>query len=527
MKQIKQIKQINNESANDLFKLKEYFKCKNDPIYFVKNYVYTYNVETQQQERFANFDKEEFKEFVFGLIEKIHNKVTGDKSQKPHLIIEKSRQMYITWIMSAYITWMMLFKEGSQILVTSEKAAKIDKAGDMNTLLGRVDYIVKYLPTWLQPATDDYVNSLLHRGIKSINTMIVGDAGTEPGRAGSYDLTIADEFAFQSFTHLKFASMIEATKKCIVLISTPNGKHNKFYELQKIAKENKNSNFEVITLHWSLRRSKEWYELQKQNYIGNEAALLQELEIKYDTVTSNKVFKYFDAIKHVVDVNGIKFDEYYIGADFGWSDPTAMVIIGKSKEKYYVIDELEINETPVELIASELKKRLSNLGIDSNKVIWYGDPSGISRGRETGISFFDLYSKYGIRFLEANNDIEQGIVSINTLFASNKLYISKNCNRTMDALSEAVYHVDRAGNIVGNKYKDDWYIHILDALRYACVMVDRYNPIRTISTIEPVAINSAGSKMETVSPAVYRHSIFKDYFKKKNKANAPVIINLT
>ena len=93
----------------------EYIKCASDPVYFMKKY---YMIQHPQRGR-QMFDLYPFQEKVLKLFQKHSDSV-----------INKSRQLGISTLVSAYSLWLMMFQRDKNVLVI---ATKQDTAKNMVT----------------------------------------------------------------------------------------------------------------------------------------------------------------------------------------------------------------------------------------------------------------------------------------------------------------------------------------------------------------------------------------------------------
>ena len=89
----------------------EFIKCAKDPIYFMKKY---YTIQHPQRGR-IKFNLYPFQE-----------KVLTHMHKEDYVIINKSRQLGISTLCSAYSLWMMLFHKDKNVLciATKQETAK-------------------------------------------------------------------------------------------------------------------------------------------------------------------------------------------------------------------------------------------------------------------------------------------------------------------------------------------------------------------------------------------------------------------
>ena len=125
------------------------------------------------------------KEYIKELAHKFQ---TEDK-----LLIEKSRQMMVTWISCAYALWFTMFNEGKRTFMQSKKEA------DANANLDRIKLIYRYLPDEIKekyPADNPmpYCKLTWKKRNSSIQAI---PQGPDILRQYTSSLIISDEMAFQ------------------------------------------------------------------------------------------------------------------------------------------------------------------------------------------------------------------------------------------------------------------------------------------------------------------------------------------
>lgn len=469
--------------------IKEIKKCKLDPWYYLTTYWKTFDMETGKVKSFAEYNEQwdipTYRDKIHELVIMIIDRVRAYRAIKhPDLAIEKTRQMTVTNTISATCGYLISFMNEFRGLFTHEKEEKMDKPGDFNTPFGMIDFGIDKMPDFLKPSKQDMIRSHMKIGLKSRNSLITGDAGIRPGAGGGFHLINNTEFAHQENTNSKLAAETEACKGVNILESTPKGKFNAHAITCEFAQKNPDkTSFLYVPLHWSLRRTKEWYEWKKLSYNGDEARIAQELDMSREGSVTGRVFKLFKPT-HLVDIDPLKFRPAISvnGFDFGWIHSTACVFIAPFiNDTWVVYDEYMDNEKPVHVHAHEVNEIARRWEVKNN--YWTADPSGVSKSREMGKSFYELYQGADVpvddrlRFEPADNAIKEGISSVNTMFWKDKLLISKKCVNLIDALNEAVYPTNKNDEPTQEKYKEDWYTDICDALRYGVSRLAKYQSI--------------------------------------------------
>lgn len=213
------------------------------------------------------------------------------------LLIEKSRDMGVSWIVLYFIYWEFMFGERFSALLGSKKEANVDKKGDITTLFEKIRYAVHRTPKWLLP--DGWNNDEHMQYLKMTHpngNLISGESANKDfSRSGRYSLVMMDEFASWDYGEEAWRASADATNVRIP-ISTPKGISNEFARIRHEGK------IKVLTLHWKDHPLKnknlkelpdgkwtsDWY--KQEELRRSKKDLAQELDIQYHVVTGNSVF---------------------------------------------------------------------------------------------------------------------------------------------------------------------------------------------------------------------------------------------
>jgi Terminase large subunit, T4likevirus-type, N-terminal len=233
------------EGINIQEKIKEeYVKCATDPVYFMKKY---YMIQHPQRGR-QMFDLYPFQEKVLKLFQKY-----------PDSVINKSRQLGISTLVSAYSLWLMMFQRDKNVLVI---ATKQDTAKNIVT---KVRFAYDNLPEWMRKITKSVSNNQLSLKLTNGSQIKAVSAAGDSGRSEAVSLLVIDEAAFidNIETIYTAAKMTLATGGGCIALSTPNGVGNWFHNTYTKAQKQEN-NFLPISLPWTVHpeRDIEWRKQQ-------------------------------------------------------------------------------------------------------------------------------------------------------------------------------------------------------------------------------------------------------------------------
>ena len=249
---------------------------KNNPVDFVNDWVFTYDPrQSPATMPFILFKRQQ--ECIRFLLERWEKKESG--------LIEKSRDMGLTWLSMAFATWAWLFNDGVSISFGSRKEELVDKIGDPKCIFEKGRMILRYLPKEYLPVGFDVNKHCPH--MKFINpqngSTITGEAGDNMGRGGRSTIYFKDESAFYERPE-RIDAAISQNSDVKIDISTPNGEGNPFW------RKRFSGVIPVFTFHWrdDPRKDNAWYEKQKRE-IGNDVIVAQEIDIDYSAAVENVV----------------------------------------------------------------------------------------------------------------------------------------------------------------------------------------------------------------------------------------------
>jgi hypothetical protein len=210
----------------------EFIKCKNDPVYFAKNYIKIVTLDHGLQQ---------FKPYHFQekLISNFHNHRFN--------ICKMPRQTGKSTTVVSYLLHYAIFNDNVNIAILANKASTA------RDLLQRLQTAYENLPKWLQQGIIAWNRGSME--LENGSKILAASTSASAVRGGSYNIIFLDEFAFVQ-NHLAddfFASVYptissgQSTK--VIIVSTPHGM-NHFYRLWHDAERGKNE-YVPTEVHWS------------------------------------------------------------------------------------------------------------------------------------------------------------------------------------------------------------------------------------------------------------------------------------
>lgn len=191
-------------------------------------------------------------------------------------MIEKSRDMGITWLTMGLASTMCLFNMDMSVGCGSRKAELVDTLGDPDSMLEKARRFLIALPpefrgSWSRKRHGSHMKITF----PDSGSILTGEAGDDIGRGGRQSLYIIDESAHLERPLLVDAAL-SATTDCRIDLSSVNGLGNPF------ARKVKSGNIPVFTFHWRAdpRKDDEWY-AKKCIEVNDPTVMAQEYDIDY------------------------------------------------------------------------------------------------------------------------------------------------------------------------------------------------------------------------------------------------------
>jgi len=341
--------------------IKEYIKCKNDPVYFTKNYVKIVSLD----EGLIPFEMWDFQE---ELIRKFHTNRFN--------IAKLPRQTGKSTTVVSYLLHYLLFNDNVNIGILANKASTA------RDLLGRLATAYENLPKWIQQGVVVWNkgNIELENGSK----ILAASTSASAVRGMSFNIIFLDEFAFvpnhiaDDFFSSVYPTISSGSKTKVIIISTPYGM-NHFYKLWMDALKERNG-YMYHEVHWSQvpGRDARWKEETIKNtserqftqefeceFLGSQDTLISASKLKslvFDTpLSSNKGLDVYDK---PTDKN-----EYIITADVSrgvGGDYSAFIVFDITTVPYKIVAKYRNNEIKPMLfpnIINDVARAYNNAGV--------------------------------------------------------------------------------------------------------------------------------------------------------------------
>lgn len=246
----KRLKKINEHDAWD----RAFWYYKEHPIEAIEDWLFTYDprLVTKGKSPYVPFMlMPRQREYILWLKERWDTQSSG--------VVEKSRDMGISWLALAFAWWIWTFHPGSSTTFGSRKEALVDKVGDADSLLEKFRLMLRRVPKRFLPHGFREKKHATHLKINNPQNeaVISGEAGDNMGRGGRSTVYFLDEFAFVEHSESVDAA-VSQNSSVRIYQSTVNGMGNAF------ADKAHDGHHPVFRFHWrdDPRKDQAWYDLQ-------------------------------------------------------------------------------------------------------------------------------------------------------------------------------------------------------------------------------------------------------------------------
>jgi hypothetical protein len=265
--------------------IQEFIKCKEDPVYFARNYIQIVSLD----EGLVPFKMYPFQE---NLIRNFHAHRFN--------ICKMPRQTGKSTTCVSYLLHYAIFNDNVNIAILANKASTA------RDLLSRLQLAYENLPKWMQQGIIVWNKGSVE--LENGSKILAASTSASAVRGGSYNIIFLDEFAFipnhiaDQFFASVYPTISSGQNTKVIMVSTPHGM-NHFYRYWHDA-ERKRNEYVPTEVHWSEvpGRDDAWKEQTIRN--TSESQFRVEFECEFlgsvDTLIAPAILKsmvYEDAIQ--------------------------------------------------------------------------------------------------------------------------------------------------------------------------------------------------------------------------------------
>ncbi len=212
--------------------IEEYIKCKEDPVYFAKNYVQIVTLDHGLQP-FKLYDFQE--------------KLVRNFHEKRFNICKMPRQTGKSTTVVSFLLHYAIFNDSVNIGILANKASTARE------LLGRLQIAYENLPKWMQQGILAWNKGSLE--LENGSKILAASTSASAVRGMSFNILFLDEFAFvpnhvaDSFFASVYPTITSGKSTKVIIVSTPHGM-NHFYRMWHDAERGFND-YTPTDVHWS------------------------------------------------------------------------------------------------------------------------------------------------------------------------------------------------------------------------------------------------------------------------------------
>ena len=164
---------------------------------------------------------------------------------------------------------------------------------------------------------------------------------------------------------------------------------------------------------------------------------------------------------------------FLVGLDFGYSDNTGWLlgIVEKFTGNIYIISEYKAEQLSLKDHAINFKQQEQQNRVGTNILRW-GDPSAAQQ-------IHDLASTHSYYIFPAINDIDSGVITVNSYFHQEKLFILSNCVNLISEVKNMVWKNPKTKEVQRTKRFKHFDL-ALSSLRYLVFSWDKQKEMNII-----------------------------------------------
>lgn len=361
--------------------------------------------------------------FLFEYQKKILYKIMEleNASHESELLIDKPREMGITWLLCAYFQWRWLFTPNYSSFILSRSEAEVDDGTRTpdGSIFGKFRWIIDRIPRYTLPVSykrKEIRGTTTDMNMKLINptigSSITGSStNSEAGRSRRYSTLWIDEaFAIDRFQEV-YRSIQTVSK---VKIFTSTVAPGRIYEDFKKAREAEGN---YISLTWKDHpfKDQEWYDGVKEKAERmNDPELMREAEPSYAINPKSAYYPTIDKSKTAPFKYNPRLP-LYVSLDIGGrQDLTVPIWWQFDGQSVFCLDAYHNRNRPIEWYAPFMNpdsmadimeyNDYQRKSIESHKtwkkpIAYFGEADHFAQRHPTNTSSAQVLAKHGIRLV--------------------------------------------------------------------------------------------------------------------------------
>jgi hypothetical protein len=319
--------------------IEEFIKCKDDPVYFARNYIRIVSLD----EGLVPFEPYKFQE---KLISRFHKNRFN--------ICMMPRQTGKSTTSVSYLLHYIVFNDSVNVGILANKASTARE------LLSRLQLAYENLPKWMQQGIIAWNKGSME--LENGSKVLAASTSASAVRGMSFNILFLDEFAFvpnhiaDSFFASVYPTITSGKSTKVIMVSTPHGM-NHFYRMWHDAERGQNE-YVPTSVHWSEvpGRDEKWREQTIKNTSENQFKVEFECEFlgSVDTLINPAKLRAMVYDRAIQSGNGldvyekpIENHDYVCTVDVargGGNDYSAFVVVDITEYPHKVVAKYKNNE---------------------------------------------------------------------------------------------------------------------------------------------------------------------------------------
>ena len=388
-----------------------------DPIEFIEQFGWIIN---------PKFHNEVKPFFLFPYQKKIIRKIWEAEisGQECEMLIDKPREMGLTWVMCWYYIWRWLFTKNWSGAVLSRTEGEVDDGSSSpeKAIFGKIRWGLQHLPDYLLPDSFTFKNKKgtntdqnLRLSNPAMMSAIVGSTANENAMRGSrFSLSWVDECFFVEHFQAVHRSFSHIANTRVYISTAKTGRANqKFVDLI-------NNAGNYISLTWQDNPFKDqvWFDEKKKEAEFDPEAM-KEIEVSYSVNSTMQYYPELSSAKIGV-VNYDRKRPIYVGLDYGKQDHTVILWFQYDGQSFNILECIYKNKVDFDWFTPFMNR---DLQYDKNRYLnyepiltklrswekpraFFGEPAHLQVHYPSNTSIQKELMKYGIRLMVNNNAIQ-------------------------------------------------------------------------------------------------------------------------
>ena len=391
-----------------------------DPISFIEQFGWIIN---------PKFHNEVKPFFLFQYQKDVIKKVWESEisGQENEILVDKPREMGLTWVFVWYYIWRWLFTKNWSGAVLSRTETEVDDgtSSPEKSIFGKIRWGLSMLPDYLIP--DDFTfknkkgtntDQSLRLTNPQLMSSIVGSTANENAFRGSrFSFSWVDECFFVEHFQAVHRSISHIASTRVYVSTSKTGRSNqKFVDLIREA-----GNYISLTWKDNPFKDQTWYdEKKKESEFDPEA--MKEIEVSYSV---NSTMQYYPELAQS-KIAPVAYDRkrpFYISLDYGKQDHTVLIFWQYDGTNFNILECIYKNKVDFDWFTPFMNRELAydeSRFVNHKEVLnkirsWekprgvFGEPAHLQVHYPSNTSIQKELMKYGIRLMVNNYAIQHEV----------------------------------------------------------------------------------------------------------------------